>query len=140
MKFWDASAVLPLLLQEAETGVVQRLYEQDMGIAVWCLTDIEVASALARRSREGFETVALARARTELGRLMQHWVEMSSVQVARSRALRLLNTHPLRAADSLQLAAALVASEERPESLPFVCLDDRLRDAARKEGFPVLPS
>ena len=88
MKFWDASAVLPLLLQEAETGVVQRLYQQDPGIAVWCLTDIEVASALARRSREGFETKALARARTELGRLMQHWVEMNSVQTTRSRALR----------------------------------------------------
>ena len=71
MKFWDASAVLPLLLHEAETAVVQSLYEQDPGIAIWCLTDIEIASALARRAREGFETEALARARAELGRLMQ---------------------------------------------------------------------
>ena len=68
------------------------------------------------------------------------WREVGALELVRSRALRLLNTHPLRAADAMQLAAALVASDERPESLPFVCLDDRLRDAARKEGFKVLPA
>jgi hypothetical protein len=52
----------------------------------------------------------------------------------------LLNTHPLRAADAVQLAAALVACEERPQVLSFVCVDDCLRESARKEGFPVLPS
>ncbi len=57
----------------------------------------------------------------------------------RSRADRLMGIHPLRAADAFQLAALLAASEERPPDLPFVTLDDRLADAARKEGFPVLP-
>jgi hypothetical protein len=33
------------------------------------------------------------------------------------------------------LAAALVAAERRPPTLAFVTLDDRLRDAAAKEGF-----
>jgi predicted nucleic acid-binding protein len=44
----------------------------------------------------------------------------------------------LRAADALHLAAALVACEERPHLLPFVTLDGRLEDAARREGFTVL--
>ena len=45
---------------------------------------------------------------------------------------------PLRAADALQLAAAFAAAERRPASLEIVTLDDRLANAARKEGFAVL--
>jgi len=63
-----------------------------------------------------------------------------ALDLVRSHALRLLHTYSLRAADALQLGAALVACDEKPEALPFVCIDDRLRNAARKEGFRVLPS
>jgi len=52
--------------------------------------------------------------------------------------MRLLRIHPLRAADALQLAAALTAAEN-PGALAFVSLDDRLSDAARREGFSILP-
>jgi hypothetical protein len=38
----------------------------------------------------------------------------------------------------LQLAAAFIAAERRPPSLEVVTLDDRLADAARKEGFEVI--
>jgi hypothetical protein len=44
----------------------------------------------------------------------------------------------LRAADSLQLAAALVAAEHQPHALEFVSLDERLNEAASREGFPVV--
>jgi hypothetical protein len=60
-------------------------------------------------------------------------------EAIRSRADRLLGVHPLRAGDAMQLAALLVAAEERPAELPLVTLDDRLGEAARKEGFSVLP-
>jgi hypothetical protein len=56
----------------------------------------------------------------------------------RRTAERLLRTHPLRAADALQLAAALIAADHDPTSLAIVCLDERLRVAARREGFIVL--
>ncbi len=52
--------------------------------------------------------------------------------------MRLLRTHSLRAADALQLAAARAASEERPDTLPFVTLDERLALAAQREGFAVI--
>jgi hypothetical protein len=55
------------------------------------------------------------------------------------RARRLLAAHPLRAADALQLAAALVACDERSDMLAFVTLDDRLAKAARRGGFVVVP-
>lgn len=48
-----------------------------------------------------------------------------------------MRLHPLRAADALQLAAALVLSDFEPRTLPFVTLDDRLASAARREGFEV---
>jgi predicted nucleic acid-binding protein len=50
----------------------------------------------------------------------------------------LLRVHPLRAADALQLAAAIIAADSEPRSLAFVTLDDRLARAAEREGFPVV--
>jgi predicted nucleic acid-binding protein len=50
----------------------------------------------------------------------------------------MLRVHPLRAADALQLAAATVAAEHDPSSLELVCLDQRLSEAAGKEGFPLV--
>ncbi|HLN81228.1 MAG TPA: PIN domain-containing protein [Thermoanaerobaculia bacterium] len=139
MKFWDSSAILPLLMDERTSLKVAPVYEKDDRQIVWCLTEVEAASALARREREGRDAEDVARARSMLRVLTERWEEVTSVQSVRARALRLLGTHALRAADALQLAAALVFCDERTESLPFVCLDDRLADAARRERFPVLP-
>ena len=139
MKFWDSSAILALLLKETGSVETLRVYREDTKQAVWCLTEVEVASALSRRVREGIESDDERTARVQLSFLMTRWMEITSLESIRGRAVRLLGTHSLRAGDALQLAAALVFCDERTESLPFVCLDDRLADAARKERFPVLP-
>jgi hypothetical protein len=140
MNFWDTSAVLPLLLDEKQTSAVKAVYERDPVQTVWCLTDVEIAAALSRRMREGLSEGRAQKVRDDWKTLAQMWRPVASVELVRARAIRIVQTHPLRAADALQLASALVASAERPETLPFVCLDDRLRDAARREGFPVLPA
>jgi predicted nucleic acid-binding protein len=140
MKYWDSSAIVPLLFEEDRTHAVIAVHAADPAQIVWCLTDVEIASALARRLRDGIAADRADSVRTEFKRYADRWSAVNSVELVRSRALRLVNTHPLRAADALQLAAALVACDDRPESLSFVCLDDRLRDAARREGFKVLPS
>jgi predicted nucleic acid-binding protein len=57
--------------------------------------------------------------------------------LVRQTAIRLLRVHPLRTADALQLAAAIAAAEDHPATLPFVTLDERLAQAAEREGFPV---
>jgi predicted nucleic acid-binding protein len=64
---------------------------------------------------------------------------VSPTDEVRRRAARLVAVHPLRAADALQLAAALLWCEEQPHNEVFVSLDGRLRDAARNEGFDVRP-
>jgi hypothetical protein len=73
-----------------------------------------------------------------LDALSMAWREVQPVGRVRQVATRLLRVHPLRAGDALQLGAAIVASEDQPATLPIVTLDDRLAQAAEREGFMVL--
>ena len=139
MKFWDSSAILPLLVREASSKKMEALRREDPAISVWWGTRLEVASGLARLAREGSLTNTDEQ---ELLRRMDalagSWAEVIAGDLLRSQAMRLLRTHPLRAADALQLAAALEACDRRPESLAFVTLDQRLGEAAQREGFEVI--
>ena len=78
-------------------------------------------------------------ARRTLAIFWQRSKEVDPSNQLRDRAARLLDLHPLRAADALQLAAALDWCEERTAGAGFVCLDQRLRAAATREGFDVYP-
>jgi predicted nucleic acid-binding protein len=99
---------------------------------------VECASAIARLERQDFLSPREAsEAALRLVALSESWSEVGATQAVRRVAKRLLRTHDLRAADSLQLAAALEAAEGRPASLAFVCLDDRLCVAAAREGLDV---
>ncbi len=139
MRFWDSSALVPLLVAEEQTPAVLRLLEDDAVAFVWWGTDVECASAIARREREGVLTAPSASiAFRRLGAISEGWAEIQPTSRVRTTAVRLLRAHSLRAADALQLAAAIVASEDRPASLPFVTLDDRLVIAADREGFPTV--
>ena len=136
MKFWDASAIVPLLMTEASTRHVQALAAKDPAMLVWWGTEVECASAIARLEREGtLEEPAAVRAFDRLKQFAAGWHEIDPSDAVREAAVRFLRVHPLRAADSLQLAAAFVAAERRPASLEIVTLDDRLGAAARTEGF-----
>lgn len=139
MRFWDSSAVVPLLLDEPGGEGMLALLERDSAMVVWWGTPLECASAIARREREGVLGFPDAgRALATLATLSASWSEVVATEPVRTTAQRLLRTHPLRAADSLQLAAAIIAAEGEPRSMPFVCLDSRLAEAAEREGFPVI--
>jgi predicted nucleic acid-binding protein len=100
---------------------------------------VECVSAVGRGERSAALDAAQAEeALRRLSDLGQRWVEVQPVGSVRTTARRLLRLHPLRSADALQLAAAIVCAEGEPGVLPFVCLDARLADAARREGFTVL--
>ena len=75
-----------------------------------------------------------------LGELIEDADVVDPTLRLRERAGRVLRAHPLRAVDALQLAAALVWCDDAPSEETFVCLDDRLRDAARREGFMIQPA
>jgi len=144
MRFWDASAIVPLLMTEAATKALQGRAGTDPAMLVWWATEVECASAIARLERDGaLDAAAVNEAFDRLRRLGGGWHEVEPSDAVREAAVRFLRVHPLRAADALQLAAAFVAAERRPSSLEIVTLDERLAAAARKEGFvltEVLPS
>ena len=140
MKFWDASAVIPLCIEEPHTDAVHEIVKEDGSIAVWWGTIIECYSAVSRLHRDGFlGTEGEDQVQHLLSLLSDSWSEMEPGHDIRDIAMRLLRNHPLRAADSLQLAAAIIWADRKPKGHKFVCLDQRLREAARKEGFSLLP-
>jgi predicted nucleic acid-binding protein len=140
MKFWDSSAVVPLLVNELMTGTISEILAGDRHIHVWWATEVECVSALARLERESAAPPALIEtAINRLAALRDEWSEVGAGSNVRDVARRLLRVHMLRAADALQLAAAWVLADGDPGSVIVVSLDDRLRDAARREGFLLLP-
>ncbi len=140
MKFWDSSAIIPLCLEEQFSESVRLLAQKDEEIVVWWGTPVECCSAYARLRREHKISMDAERAlRIRLNILAETWDEISASDEVRTVSCRLLLKHPLRAADSLQLAAAIIWTGNRPEGFEFVCLDSRLREAVQAEGFTVLP-
>jgi predicted nucleic acid-binding protein len=140
VKFWDTSAIVPLCVMEPVTPRVRQLAEADPALVVWWATRTECVSALARRRRDGQLSAAVEqRARRVLAALAAEWSEVLPSEPLRQRGERLLAVHPLRAADAFQLAAALLWSRGGTASHTVVSFDDRLREAARREGFEVLP-
>jgi predicted nucleic acid-binding protein len=141
MRFWDTSAIIPLCIEEQETRSIQDIAKTDEMIIVWWGSIVECYSAFGRLRRDGIlklqeEIQVLA----VLSQLKGVWTEIEPSDEIRDITRRLFQNYPLRAADSLQLAAAIVWAEKTPRGHEFVCLDARLRDAAQKEGFTVLPA
>lgn len=136
MRFWDSSAIVPLVCRERESARCRAWLREDPVVVVWALAATEVVSAISRKRRESAlpaRTVATARRRLTL--LEKAWSEVHELDAVRARARRLLEIHPLSAADAMHLAAALLVTEERPSGVGFVTFDDRLAEAAEREGF-----
>jgi len=139
VKFWDASAIVPLLVAEPTTERLQAILAEDADMLVWWASEVECASAIARLSREGaLDDDGADEAIDRLKQLAGVWHEVDPIEPVREAAVRFLRVHALRAADALQIAAAFVAAERRPASLDVITLDDRLAAAARKEGFRLI--
>lgn len=138
MRFWDSSAIIPLLVGEATTDAMRAMAQDDPTMLVWWATEVECVSAIARLERQDeLASDATVVALDRLGALAERWHEAQPVEAARRTARRLLRVHSLRSADALQLAAAIVAAEGDRASLEIVTLDDHLAEAARREGFVV---
>jgi uncharacterized protein len=139
VKFWDASAIVPLLIAEASTRRLQGLAAGDPDMLVWWGSPVECVLALARLERDGaLDPRAAVLAFDRLEQIAAGWHEVDPSDIVRETAARFLRVHPLRAADALQLAAAFIAAEQRPASLEMITLDERLASAAHKEGFSVI--
>jgi hypothetical protein len=129
---------VPLLVEERRRSVLLAILERDSTMFVWWGSPLECASAIARRERDGdLDAQGAVAALERLRSIAGAWNEVAATELLRTTAIRLLRVHPLRSTDALQLAAAVLAADGRPSELPFLCLDDRLNDAASREGFPI---
>jgi predicted nucleic acid-binding protein len=132
VRFWDSSAVIPLLVREASSPALRKLAKKDPQMIVWWGTPVECVSALSGLERE-WPTAggAVESALKRLEALARIWHEVQPVEQVRRMSLRLLRVHPLRAADALQLAAAIAASRNNPPDLPLVSLEKASPSRAR---------
>ncbi len=138
MRYWDASAILPLLVEEPQTRMATALLEDDHDFVVWWATPVECASALSRLLRERrIDEPALEQALARMDALLALANVVEPCDTIHHEARRLLRLHPLRAADSLQLAAAIELRRAPSMQQQFVTFDERLGLAARREGFTV---
>jgi len=133
--YWDTSPIIALLVGEPAAARYRRFENQR--IVTWWGTSLECISAIARRQREGEAAEIVAESYRRLEAMRAGWQEIHASETLHRTAARLLKTHPLRAADALQLGAALVASNFEAHSARFLTEDARLKQAAEKEGFVI---
>jgi uncharacterized protein len=137
--FWDTSGIVPLCCfqpQTAEAVRAARLYARQV---TWWATPLEVVSSFSRlRREENLTQEGKQQALNRLAYLRNRWTEVQPTNEVRETAERLLNVHKLRAADALQLSAALVWCSHRARGRHFIGSDGDLASAAEAEGFTVI--
>ena len=138
MRYWDASALVPLVVSEPRSQLARSWLLEDDHIVTWAWTRTEITSAIERRAREGALTRAERRAVLDrLRGFAAGWDEVVDVLAVRTRANAVLARHPPRAADAGQLGAALLVDEQLAGPLVLLCLGPRLGGAAEREGLRV---
>ncbi len=139
MRFWDSSALVPLVIEEERSAECRALRRTDRVIVVWALTRTEIVSAIRRLTREAkLDAAGASTALRRMEALARSWAEIDALDIVRERSERLLAAHVLTAADALQLGAALIQVRDRPKGRAFVTADARLAVAADAEGFDVV--
>lgn len=137
--FWDSSALIPLCVHQGLTPRTIALYNTYEAV-VWWATPIEIASALARLVRMNqLDPGDWTQARKLAGNLAEAWAVVLPSNVIKAKAMRFVESYDLRAADALQLAAAMEWCEDAPQGRIFLTADRRLREAASLSGFDPQP-
>jgi predicted nucleic acid-binding protein len=135
--FWDTSAMIPLCVRQPQTVQARRLYTA-YGVAVWWATPVEIMSGLTRLERMGeIDRDQFSEGKLGAQALARIWDTVDPSRSVAAQACALLERFPLRAADALQLAAALDYFENSPQGHVLITADQRLADAARQSGFSV---
>jgi len=139
VRFWDSSAVVPLVVRQDGSPDAERWLAADREVVTWTLTPVEVVSALRRLVRDGeLPEKTAVDAEALAAEVLQRTHVISDVEHVKTRASRLLRLHSLRAADALQLGAALAWADGQPSGLVIHTFDRRLALAAEREGFRVI--
>lgn len=135
--FVDTSVLVKLYLAEPGSERMRKAVMQEDGVAASLLAFAEIHAAFARRRREGqFQAGEFSDLR---GRLGEDWKDLMKIPVgAEIVALvpGLCDRHPLRGADAVHLASALLL-QKRGLDILFACSDGALLAAAAAEGLAI---
>jgi uncharacterized protein len=136
--FLDTSALVKLYIAEPGSERMRKAVSSGGPIAVSDLAFAEIHAAFARRGREDL----LLAAELEQIRLVfaDDWERLTQIPLGvevLKLVPRLCLRHPLRGADAVHLASALLLHEEGLE-VTFACSDRRLLEAAAAEGLGTL--
>jgi predicted nucleic acid-binding protein len=137
--FWDTSAIVPLCCFQSQTTKARQIARTYSRQVVWWATSIEAVSSFNRLLREELLTKKeYTQVLTRLDYLRYRWNEVQPSEEVRLNAERLLGIYKLRAADALQLSAALVWCSGYARGHHFIGADGNLSLAAEQEGFTVI--
>ena len=129
--FCDTSALLKLLVDEAQSHQMRQISTNADAIGVCRISWAETMAALARRQREDPNSSAdLDEARQHL---IHSWSTFSTVEVNQplvETAGRFADVFALRGYDSVQLAAAHQLLLNAEQTVVFASYDRRLNQAA----------
>ncbi|MGA7445583.1 MAG: hypothetical protein WBQ43_24710 [Terriglobales bacterium] len=127
--------MVPLCVRQSTTPSAIALYENFEAV-VWWATSVEIASALARLVRmKQLNSSDWAKASEIATALANDWSVIQPSEAVRAKATELVDRYDLRAADALQLAAALAWCEDIPQGRIFLTGDQKLQEAALLSGF-----
>lgn len=137
--FWDTSALIPLCCFQTQSARARMATRSFGHQVVWWATIVEAIASLNRLARIGnLGPREMSQAFARLEHLRYRWSEVQPIDSIREQAERLLRTHKLRAADALQLAAALQWCAQHPRGRTFIGGDNDLSRAAEAEGFSMI--
>lgn len=137
MRYFDASALVKRYVQEDGAALVRRLLRAG-AVATSRLSEVEIASALARRAREGtLPAAAHQRAVAALAHDIDAWAIVEVTPRITRDALELLRAHDLRTGDAIQLASCIYLQRGLSRRVEFIAFDEGLTHAARAEGIAV---
>lgn len=133
--YFDASALVKRYVEESGSSLVRRLLEECL-VCTSRLSEVEIASALVRRAREGsLSATDRDRGLEALSRDMKSLYVVELFPEIAQAARGLLLRHRLRASDAVQLASSTHLRDSAVEGILFVAFDGGLNDAAEAEGF-----
>ncbi|HYU32145.1 MAG TPA: type II toxin-antitoxin system VapC family toxin [Thermoanaerobaculia bacterium] len=136
--FLDTSALVKLYIAEPGSERMRETASRGEPVAASDLAFAEIHATFARRGREEFlQATELEEIRAVFA---EDWERLTQIPLGATvleLVPRLCQRHPLRGADAVHLASALLLHEEGLE-VTFACSDHKLLGAATAEGLTTL--
>ena len=139
MLYWDTSALFSFFVSEKKTQPLRELVGMQGSTPTYSsmITPLEFESAIQRRLSDRTLTLREAdRARLCGVDFRKRAFLVPFDQNALDTSLHLQKIYGLRPGDALQLASARIGTDH-PARVLFLCLDEKLSEAAKREGFRV---